>query len=256
MFLLLIIVGSVAICFCLCTSCLCYLYVWPQLKERLAQGSSGSKTAEETQNDDDDDEGGESYADTIKSFLDAAWLQGMDDAVDLEINPVLKYKVDEEKRELVREAREGASGGGDGSVNPLRGVPGAIARLNWALDQTAADNKDEAVTKEKRRQMKTIEGYISRTFEVDVAYETVKSNALAGGVRFNALEVAKRTEVERVGGRRGSTLALVAQQSRAQLNAYMIANPGGPQSSSALEAYGVQPPKPMGFDDVQAGFQV
>ena len=244
MFILII----VLLIFCVPCSCcgtyLFYKHVLPKMRARASAAAAASKGAGDDEKDEEEAEDIKSadLDDMINTFLDPAWLQGMDDAPDLEINPVLKYKVDEEKRAAVRAAAEAAGEGGGGS-NSKQGVPGAIARLGWALDESQNASKEEQKNKEKRRAMKNIEGWVARTYEADVTYSTANTNTLAGGVKFNALEMAKRTELERVGGRRQSALMMVAQKSRSQLANYMAANPGG------SNPFGVQPGTNYGGQD-------
>lgn len=226
--MLIVIIVLLALCL-LCSFCSTWLFcrhVLPSLRDGAASQQTMAKGAGADGDDDaaDEDDEPEDVVDTINSFLDPAWLQGMDDAPDLEINPVLRYKVDEEKREALRRAAEEAGQGG-GSSTAQRGVPGAIARLGWYLDDSKNDNKEEQRIKEKRRHMKNIEGFLQRTFEADVTHPTLSANTVAGGVKFNALDMAKRTEVERVGGARESTLMLVAQKSRSQLAHYLATHP-------------------------------
>lgn len=181
---------------------------------------SGAEGQAETEAPEDEPE---EPTDIIDKFLDPEWLHGMDDAPDLEINPVLKHKVYEEKREMLRRAAEEA---GQGGGNAQRGVPGAIARLGWYLDDNNSENKEAQKQKEQRRQMKNIEGYLARTYEADVTYSNAHTNTIAGGIKANALDVARRTEVERVGGERETKMILHAQQSRSQLATYLLTHPG------------------------------
>ena len=69
--------------------------------------------------------------------------------------------------------------------------------------------------------------FIGRAYEVDVTYQMENRRTMAGRTGMNALQMAKSTEVKRVGGRRDSTLMSVAQASRAQLANYLAANPQG-----------------------------
>jgi len=215
--------------------CLFGYFVGPKIRDRLrsaAESASQGKNDKDGENDEanEDDHKVESSADTIAAFLDPAYLQGMDDSPDLEINPVIKYRVDEDKRAAVRAAQEAAESGADGGTNNLRGVPGAIARLGWSLDgngKNGGDSKEELKNKENRRVMKNIEGFIARAYEADVSYESAGHNTLAGGAKYNALEMARKTELDRIGGRRETALIVVAQKSRVQLANYMLANPNG-----------------------------
>jgi len=234
MFILIIVLLVLCIPCTFCALYLFYKHVLPRMRAAAAEKAAAKGAGDDDKDEEDeDDKAKELHDDMINSFLDPAWLQGMDDAPDLEINPVLRYKVDEEKWAAMRAAAEAAGEGG--STASGKGVPGAIARLGWALDESQNASKEEQKHKEKRRQMKNIEGWVARTYEADVTYSTANTNTLAGGVKFNALQMAQRTELERVGGRRQSALMMVAQKSRSQLANYMQMNP------SNFKAYGVQP---------------
>ena len=176
----------------------------------------------------------------MQSFLDPVWQHGMDDSPDLNINCVIKYRVDEEKKAALRKAKEASEGGGG---HPMAGVPGAISRLGWYLENKSQEGSE---AKEIRRAMKNIEGYFSRNFEVDgnfVADE--KKPTLAGAGRMTAVQMARRTEFERVGGRRSSVMVGVAKKGREQLANWTMANPQG------AGAFGVNPKNdPMNFDQV------
>jgi hypothetical protein len=225
-----LVVIMVLLAFCLiCSLCTAWLFckhVMPGLRsgassqeaKMASTGAAGEADAEAPE------EEAEEATDMIDGFLDPAWLQGMDDAPDLEINPVLKHKVNEEKRDMLRRAAEEAGQGGGG--NAQRGVPGAIARLGWFLDDSNSENKEAQKQKEQRRQMKNIEGYLARTYEADVTYSSVQPNTIAGGTKFNAVDVARRTEIERVGGMRESNMMAHAQKSRNQLANYLATHPG------------------------------
>jgi hypothetical protein len=235
--LMLLLLAVLAICVpcSLCATYLWWKYVLPKLRERLkhaaaAKADKGSDDKDE-EDDEEEKEGKEekeevSPEEKLTQFLDPAWLTGMDDSPDLEINPVIKYRVDEEKRAALRAAAEAAADGAGGG-EAWRGVPGAIARLGWSLDDKANQDKEELKFKENRRQMKNIEGFIARTYEANVSYETSTQSTLAGSNTFNALEMAKRTQIERVGGQQQAALVMVAQKGRAQLAQYMMMNPTG-----------------------------
>jgi len=217
-----------------CATCLWCRHVLPRLRAQRAAASATAKAAGAGDDEKDDDDDGaqeeEEDDDTIGSFLDPAFVQGMDDSPELEINPVIKYRVKEEKKAALLAAASGTAT--SGGSNSMSGVPGALARLNWALDNKGDASKDAQMNKDIRREMKTIEGYISRTYEADVTVTTGLKVTLAGGDKANALEVAKRTEIERYGGRRQSTLAVVAQQSRVQLANHLATNPSTFAASS------------------------
>lgn len=238
MVLVLVVVGICVPC-TLCATFLWCRHVLPRLRAQAASSKRASTKGAEEQSEPDEEEfldGG----DPIEEYLDATWQPGMDDHPEVELNPILTYKIDEEKRAALRAAAE-ASEEGD---NPTRGVPGAIARLGWALDEDPNASKEEMRIKDTRRRMKNIEGYLARTFDADVSFvKAAQSTKVSGanGVRFGALDIAKQTADERVGGRRGSTMMIVAQKGREQLARYMAANPGGPMAARDPGAYGSQP---------------
>lgn len=153
-------IGLFACCI-LCSACATFLswkYVLPQWRVSSQRHEKSHQPGDSEDDVTDDDERRRVVLDgIIQNFLDPAWLQGLDDSPELEINPVLKYRVAEDKRAAVRAAAE-AAGDGKGTGNPLRGVPGAISRLQWSLDGTGKGPSEESRNKEKRRTMKNIEG--------------------------------------------------------------------------------------------------
>jgi len=223
--------GPCAICGCV----LFKVFVVPILKKKLADakaaGAAKSDQEAEEEEDKDDEKEAPPAEDPLVHFLDNTYVTGMDDAAELEINPVMKYRVDEEKRAAVRAAADaaGESTQGGGS-NPMMGVPGAIARLGWSLnrkDVTGDDKKQQDI----KRNKKSIESYLARNWEgMDVSYQ-IGSKKTAGGGMANALAMAQETAVKRVGGRRSSTLIMTAQKGRAQLAAALEQKPN---------AFGVQ----------------
>ena len=139
-------------------------YVVPKLRASASKDAGSKSVASKAEGveDDEPDEGDliseEKLAETLQSFLDPVWQHGMDDSPDLNINCVIKYRVDEEKKAALRKAKEASEEGGG---HPMAGVPGAIS---WYLENKSQEGSE---AKEIRRAMKNIEGYFSRNFEVD-----------------------------------------------------------------------------------------
>jgi hypothetical protein len=207
------------------------IFVVPLLRERLkamADAASAAAEAEkpEAAEDDEEEKEEESHADLVNSFLDNMLVKGIDDSEELEINPVLKYVVQEEKRAAARAAAERAGATG-GPASPQAGVPGAIAKLNLRSHNKVSDDADE-----RKKQKKTIEIYLSKRFEADVSYATAPAKHLAGSDKITAFEMATRSANDHAEADREARIQALARQSRAAMNAYALSNPQGVGSLS------------------------
>ena len=78
--------------------------------------------------------------------------------------------------------------------------------------------------------------FLSRAYEADVSYEINQRKTIVGISKANALDVARKTEVERYGGDASRQSMAVAQASRHQLATYLAANPTGVGANKAIGA--------------------
>ena len=151
----------------------------------------------------------------IEAFLDSQFTPGMDDSPDLEVNPVMLFRIEAGKKRAAsakanrRASRMSVCGGG-----AKTGQPGALSKLGWSMAAAAAAGADRA------KQVKTVEAYLQRAEDVDVRKKAAKRLTVAGKSSMNVYMVAEATgkkQVARIGGRRASCMAGAAHMSRMQL---------------------------------------
>jgi len=156
---------------------------------------------------------------SVDDFMNNDHVPGLDDHPDLEFSPIFLYKVKVAKEEARREKRrqqlltegydpdqmdeaeaEGMAGGGQ-RQNALATLIQAGARVKPVGGGQSAE---AALREDRRRQIKTIETYMSKNLELDtqrVSLAQKKNTASSKGKKYlSALDAARMTTVKRAGG--------------------------------------------------------
>lgn len=213
--------------------CLMKLFAKLKAMASAAAAAEADAGAGDDGDDGDDDEGDDGKNDSsemdevLNEFLDAGFTKGLDDSPDIDINPVMIYKMNQAKKRAREAARlaaaageaDAAASGGDGGGGGGGGKPGGLARLGWKL--TKKGQKEEK--KNQSAEVKGIEMYLSREEDIDVKHHDVQTKKIAGDsvMKPGRMEIARSKEPKsnlgRVGGRRGSAMGTTAQVARRQL---------------------------------------
>jgi len=229
-------------------------YALKKLRDRLAAMAAGEKEDADAgaDGDDGDDEGaegedeaekGEGADQVLNDFLDQGFTKGVDDSDQIDINPVMTYKMNQAKKrqaqikraqslgmtveEMMAQEASGVSTGGGGG----EGKPGALKRLGFTLKKKKKGAEKDDEKKNVGIEIKGIEMYLARDLEIDTKHEEREEHHLAGQNAMNPGLLAIATSGEhvsnlgRVGGRRGSTLGATAQKGRQQLAALKESKP-------------------------------
>jgi len=207
-----------------------------------AKASSATGDASKRVDEDNDGNGqaksSEGDGEILSDFFDSGYTHGLDDSDTLEINPVMMYKMNQAKRrqreaaraaqlgltpeQAMEQAAGGATAGGGGGGG---GRPGGLARLGFKLKGKGKDDDKRNMSKE----IKGIEMYLSREEDIDVKHEATSRVTAAGSGGRSVLDVAKSKDhtsnLGRLGGRRGSIIAGIAHDARAQLGQIREARP-------------------------------
>ena len=167
----------------------------------------------------------------------------MDDSAELEINPVLKYIVAEEKKAAVRAAQERAAEAAasglagaqeERTANDMAGVPGALARLGFKLSKKDDGDASELRKQDNKRQKASIAAYFTRKDDIDSSYDTTGQKNVAGGLKMTALDKANQMAEDKKSEKTAEQLLNVAKASRVQLNKYAMKNPNGTGGAGSL----------------------
>lgn len=192
------------------------------LKIPLQSADEGNDDGEDNDIDGED----EFAADNLmEQYLNTDSVPGLEDHPDLEVNPVILHFVrkakdrqrEEKKMKAISEMRdrliaagfsedeivdklaeEANSGGGA----PVRQNALAVLIASGArVEATAASGSAESqALQERRRRQKNIDVYLSSSLDIEVA-KTAAPTKNAKGVKLDsAIEVCKRTEIDRFGG--------------------------------------------------------
>ena len=165
--------------------------------------------------------------DIMEEFLSRAPIPGMDDHPELELNPVIMYQIKQAKAakraQMVREAlradgmtdeeiEERLESGMTGNAGNAGGKPSAFQILidAGARVTPGANNmgSDQALIQERKRQVRTIDTFLSKERNIDISKETVvRSQRLldsktAGGAVMGPLQMALSTRTNPIGGSR------------------------------------------------------
>ena len=218
--------------------------------DALAAAAKGGEAEEADDEDDEAEAAGESVEEVMNDFLDPSYTKGLDDNDLIDINPVMTYKMNQAKkraRAAARAAQMGSEGEGESSASTggvKVGRPGGLSRLGWKLSSKGAK---DAGQKNTASEVKGIEMFLSREEDIDVKHHDSRMTAVAGesALKPSLMAVAMSNEhqsnIGRVGGRRGSTLAITAQQSRKQLQVLKTEKPelfpSGSRASSGDQNY-------------------
>ena len=179
---------------------------------------------------DDDDALGEDPENesgvSLNGFLNTMFTPGIDDSVDMKVNPVLMYVIEKEKKErklleqLEQQDEDGEGGGGSAATEEKKEADGgdkkssALKRLGWNL-------KSEAVVADVAKQLKVIEGHFA-TGGIEVKKANFKKATRAGGVPFSVLDAVRLNRDKLLRGGVGAkshakSMGFSAEMGRAQL---------------------------------------
>ena len=179
----------------------------------------------------------------IAGFLDNTMTPGIDDNPDAEFNPVWDYKIRKQKEKERLEFRQKmAEDAGisidewdeDNDVN-FAGARNALATLISAGARVtgvhSAQDAKALAAKEARRKMKSIETFLSKQMDVEVAQvRKEKGKRMEANRVLDVYEKAMSTKKDRADGERGEVAISSAKSSRIQLKELLRRNPtiGGP----------------------------
>jgi len=178
--------------------------------------------------------GGDEEEDPVADYLDHNYTKGLDDSETVAVSPVMLYKVNRAKkraREAARQAAlegggDGDGGGGGGGGGAGAGRPGGLARLGFKLTKGKAGAEKE---NNAGAELKVIEMYLAREEEIDTKHKEAAKATAAGEHGASLLEVAMATEhrsnIGRVGGRRGSLMGESAAMGRERLKNLSTSKP-------------------------------
>ena len=155
--------------------------------------------ADEGEGDDEGDDGGagddpDNESDVnLGQYLNTMFTPGIDDSLDMKVNPVLMYMMEKEKKEeklreqaeaddgeaetAVAEKKEEGDGGGEKKASALK-------RLGWSL-------KSEAVVADVAKQLKAIEGHIQKSKGIEVKKSNFQRATRAGGTSLHVIEAVR-----------------------------------------------------------------
>jgi len=173
--------------------------------------------------------------DDVDDFLNNDNIPGLDDHAELEFNPIINYKIklakEEQRKEKRRaqliadgydpdemdESEAAAAAGSAGAVkqNALATLIAAGARVT---PMAASQNAEAQQREERRRAVRTVDTFLSKSYDVDVTRLAVMHKSGQKKQR-TALEVAKLSQTERAGAgfeKRAIKAIQVAKDARTQ----------------------------------------
>ena len=185
-------------------------------------GMEGMEQAEDDIDEEEDDpwkKDGEDGRDPLEDFLHTEEIEGLEDHLDLEINPVMMHNIkrvkEAQRLQQIREtlAAEGLSeddiearlfsgdvvGPAEAKMNPLALLISLGARASAIRVGQSADAQRK---EELKRMQRNINVFLTKTLEVDTSTTQPKERKEkgGGGRMKNAMEVAKDTKRNRFGG--------------------------------------------------------
>ena len=165
--------------------------------------------------------------DPVLEYLDLGFTKGLDDSDTLAVNPVMAFKMNGAKKrqraaaaaaQLGLTPEEAAARTAEqGSASVGSGRPGGLARLGFKL------TKGKGAEKEVNHGMevKGIEMFLAREEDIDIKHTEVRKATAAGSKGGGLIDVATSSEhlsnLGRIGGRRGSAIAMTADAARKHL---------------------------------------
>ena len=182
----------------------------------------------------------------VDNFLNNEQLPGLDDHPEVNFNPIILYKVKQSQEEVRKEKRRAqliADGFDPDAMdeyelaNAITSAPQTKANpLNLLIELGArvtavrGGRNQEAIEREdRRRQLKTIDTFLSKHLDADVTRVTAKSkdSAAAGGdkKKMSALDVAKHPVAENARDVQYKTSFGAAKWGREQLREIQRVNP-------------------------------
>jgi len=176
--------------------------------------------ASEGEDDDGDkvEEDGDAGGLELSDFL-AFQPTPLDEHPDIDINPCLMYQIkkfreqQKEEKRIAALAAEGLSeeeiaerllagdlpaGVGMGRSNALAVLVEHGARV---LPVTTSGNADGLLVQERKRQLRTIDMYLAKALSIETKQASLLSDKNKGGKGTSAWEIAKKTELDRHGGK-------------------------------------------------------
>ena len=213
------------------------------LSSLFKSAEAGGLDSAEAMKDGEDDEketeeeGKEAeLKDFLDEFLQLEETPGLDDHVDLEINPVIMHNIKKAKEaQRIQQQRAALAAEGltedeietrlnDGDAPKIGGgKPKALSfliSLGARVEASRGAASEEAKKKEEmRRKQRNIKVFLSQTLNVDTATKAAGESAKGGRLK-NALEVAKDTKLHPVGGTTMRRSLAAKTQAKSARNVY------------------------------------
>jgi len=155
-------------------------------EEKLPEGEDGDDGKEDGGDEDGEINAGEINESDVnlEEFLNKMYTPGIDDSIEMTVNPVLVYVTGREKKEekLRLEAQAAAEGDGEeekkeekkqDAAEPTDHKVSALKRLGWSL-------KSDVVVADVAKQLKEIDGHISKSKGIDTTKIAYKKGSRAG----------------------------------------------------------------------------
>jgi len=220
------------------------------MKNMMSKSSAAAAAAADgaAEPEEDEEEEEDANLNQIDPFLNNEIVPGLDDHADIAINPIVLYKIKIAKEEARKELRRAqliadgydpdamdedmanAAAGAAGAVkkNALLTLIEAGARVT-AL--AASANAETQAREERKRALRTVDAYLSKTLEVDTTKtdgRLSKASNTAGSKAMNALQIANLSASMRAGGEkeaRDTQLLTTAKDAREQLREFQRLTP-------------------------------
>jgi len=237
------------------------------LKVKAADAGAGLETAEamkdgEDEREDEDPRDAEAE-ENFEDFLQTGEIPGLEDHVDLEINPVIMYNIKKAKEaqqlqvrrealavegltedEIEAKLMSNASGGvSDAKPNALAVLISVGARVEPVK---GGQNEDAMKRNEMRRTQRNINAFLSKTLEIDTSLKPMKEGK---GRLKNALDVAKDTKHKPYGD---SVIHRETMAARHAKSARKIYRSNNHQITKQLEATMPSTGRHAGFSTIDA----
>jgi len=208
------------------------------LKIKAADAGAGLDNAEAMKDGEDEPDEEEmknkDAEENFEDFLQTGELPGLEDHVDLEVNPVIMYNIkkakDAQQQQVRREslAAEGLTEDeietkllGGGAADAAGAKPNALAVLIAMGARVepvkGGQSEDNVKRNEMRRKQRNINAFLSKTLDINTSI-TPNKEAGKGGQKKNALDVARDTKHNPYGNasmKRVSAAARNAKSARA-----------------------------------------
>jgi len=182
------------------------------IKESLKSMAQAAADEGEEDAEREDEAAAAQALEDVDDFLNSDQIPGMDDHAELEFNPIINYKIKIAKEEARKEQRraqliaEGYDPDEMGDEHAMAAVGGgkqnALATLvavGARVKPMAGAMNAEAVAREdRRRTLRTIDAYLAKTYEADVARVATQPKPGAAK-KLSALDAAKISETKRAG---------------------------------------------------------